>query len=151
MADVFGGHLRDFEFDVTVDEIDAGGERRLADAVRLTAGKTPHTDESLAYRLEAGGRSFCFTGDTGPGEDVGRFAQGVDVLLAECSVPEEDAMPTHLTPGQVAELARVALPGRLLLTHVYPQLDRSRLPQLVRDAGWPAAVHVVADGDRIEV
>jgi ribonuclease BN (tRNA processing enzyme) len=151
MADVFGGHLRDFGFDVTIDEVEAGAERWLTDVVRLATAKTPHTDESLAYRVEAGGRSFCYTGDTGPGDEVAGFAQGVDALLMECSLPEEHAMPTHLTPSQAARLARLALPRRLLLTHVYPQLDRAALPGLVHEAGWRGAVDVVADGDVIEV
>jgi ribonuclease BN (tRNA processing enzyme) len=151
MADVFGGHLREFDFDLEIDELAPGSERRLSDVVRLRAAKTPHTDESLAYRIEAGGRSFCYTGDTGAGEAVGTFAQGVDALLMECSLPDGQGMPTHLTPSQAAAMARIALPARLLLTHVYPQLDRSALAGLVGDAGWHAAVQVVADGDRIEI
>jgi ribonuclease BN (tRNA processing enzyme) len=128
-----------------------GDERRLNDDVRLRAGEDPHTDESLAYRIEADGRSFCYTGDTGFSEDVAAFAQGVDALLIECSVPDDEAMDTHLTPSQVAAMARIALPRRLLLTHVYPQLDRAALPALVRRGGWPAGVEVPADGDRLEL
>jgi hypothetical protein len=48
-------------------------------------------------------------------------------------------------------MARVALPRRLLVTHVYPQLRRDDVPQLVRDGGWPAEVHLVRDGEVIEV
>jgi ribonuclease BN (tRNA processing enzyme) len=151
LADAFGGHVRDPDFAVIIEEVASGVERRLNDGVRLRAAKTPHTDESLAYRIEADGRSFCYTGDTGMSEDVAAFAQGVDALLIECSVPDDEAMPIHLSPSEVAAMARIALPRRLLLTHVYPQLDRAALPALVRRGGWPAGVEVPADGARLEL
>jgi ribonuclease BN (tRNA processing enzyme) len=174
LGDVFGDHLREPEFELDVVELDpassdeggearggsrgggsrgagAAAERSLGDEVRLRAMRTPHTDASLAYRIEADGRSFCYTGDTGMSEAVAGFAQGVDALLIECSVPDDEAMSTHLTPSQVAAMARIALPRRLLVTHVYPQLDRRALPELVRLGGWPARVDVVADGDMCEL
>jgi ribonuclease BN (tRNA processing enzyme) len=151
LADAFGGHLRDPDFEFVIDEVEPGAVRRLNDGVRLRAAKTPHTAESLAYRIEADGRAFCYTGDTGMSEDVAAFAQAVDALLIECSVPDEQAMAIHLSPSQVAAMARIALPGRLLLTHVYPQLDRGNLHELVRRGGWLAGVEVPTDGARIEL
>jgi ribonuclease BN (tRNA processing enzyme) len=151
MADIFGGHLSEPGFDVVMHEINDAGELRLDATTRLLAASTPHTEESLAYRIETDARSFCYTGDTGPSLDIAVFAQGVDLLLIECSVPDDDAMDNHLTPSQVAEMARAALPRRLLLTHVYPQLHRDRLPDLVRAGGWQATVEVARDGATYEV
>jgi ribonuclease BN (tRNA processing enzyme) len=160
LGDVFGDHLSEPGFELDVIELDPpstdegdvlAAERRLGDEVRLAAVRTPHTDASLAYRIEADGRSFCYTGDTGMSEAVARFAQGVDALLIECAVPDDEAMPVHLTPSQVAAMARIALPRRLLVTHVYPHLDRRAVPELVRLGGWPARVDVVADGDMCEL
>jgi ribonuclease BN (tRNA processing enzyme) len=151
MADAFGDHLREPGFELEIVELSGGEELRLNDGVRLSCTRTPHTEQSLAYRLEAEGRSFCYTGDTGMSSDVAVFAQGVDALLIECSLPDEQPLPTHLTPGEVAAMARIALPRRLLVTHVYPQLDRTEVPELVRRGGWPARVEVAADGDRIVV
>jgi ribonuclease BN (tRNA processing enzyme) len=151
MADIFGDHLGDPGFDVHYEELEGGENRRLSDVVRLSAAPTRHTEGSLAYRVEADARSFCYTGDTGMSRDLAIFAQGVDTLLSECSLPDDEAMETHLTPHQVVEMARIALPKRLLLTHVYPQLDRASLPELVRRGGWPGTVGVVADGDRVEL
>jgi ribonuclease BN (tRNA processing enzyme) len=151
MAAVFGRHLTDPPFAIMVQEMEDDGELRLNDVVRIRARHTPHTENSLAWRVEADGRSFCYTGDTGMSESVAIFAQAADVLLIECSLPAEEKMEEHLTPGDVAQIARIALPRRLLVTHVYPQLDVYELPFLVRDGGWPAAVEVVKDGQRIEV
>jgi ribonuclease BN (tRNA processing enzyme) len=151
LARIFGTHVTDPGFEVNVEELRSGDELRLNGTVRVRAGKTKHTEESLAYRVEAESASFCYTGDTGPDGDVGIFAQGADVLLMECSVPDDEAMETHLSPSGVADMARIALPKRLLLTHVYPQLDRAVLPRLVQEAGWPGAVAVASDGEGFEI
>jgi ribonuclease BN (tRNA processing enzyme) len=75
----------------------------------------------------------------------------VDVLVAECSLPESLAWERHMTPAGIAALARAVAPGRLVLTHVYPQLDRNALPALVRGAGWDGEVMVADDGLTLEL
>jgi ribonuclease BN (tRNA processing enzyme) len=149
MADVFGTHLEEPGFEVRCEEMEGSEALRLADSVRLSTFATPHTEESLAYRIDADGRSFCYSGDTGMSSELAVFAQGVDTLLIECSLPDDEPMETHLTPRQVAEMARVALPKRLIVTHIYPQLDRAAVPDLVRQAGWPARVEIARDGQRM--
>jgi ribonuclease BN (tRNA processing enzyme) len=151
MAGVFGDHLTEPRFTVNVDEIAAGEERQLNDVVRLRAFKTPHTAESLAYRIDTASRSFCYTGDTGRSPELGSFAHGVDALLVECALPEDEHMPMHLTPSEVAELARIATPRRLLVTHVYPQLPRSSVPELIHAAGSPTSAEVLQDGAAFEI
>jgi ribonuclease BN (tRNA processing enzyme) len=151
MAKLFGDHISEPPFELRIHELDSGAEVRLNDVAEIRSQRTRHTDRSLAFRLEVSGRSFCYTGDTGYSDDVAKFAQAADVLLTECSLPDALAMDVHLTPSQVAAMARVALPRRLLVTHVYPQLDRAEVPLLVREGGWPAEVHVVRDGEKIEI
>lgn len=151
MADVFGDHLSEPPFELRIDEVEDGDERKLGDVARLRVRHTKHTDNSVAYRIEADGRSMCYTGDTGMSEDVAKFAQGVDVLLIECSLPDDQPMETHLTPQQVAAMARIALPKRLLLTHIYPQVDRPSLAEQVRLGGWPARVEIPSDGDSLTI
>jgi ribonuclease BN (tRNA processing enzyme) len=151
MADIFGGHLEEPGFEIHWQEIDGDHDMRLSDAVRLSATRTKHTDHSVAWRVEADGRSFCYTGDTGMDRELAIFAQSADTLLMECSLPDGESMPTHLTPTGVADMARIALPKRLLLTHIYPQLGRDAVGGLVREAGWPGRLEVAAEGDRIVV
>jgi ribonuclease BN (tRNA processing enzyme) len=79
------------------------------------------------------------------------FARAVDALLVECSLPDGEAIAMHLTPSQVAALARVAQPRRLLVTHVYPQLHRSHVPALVLAAGSPVHAEMLQDGARLEI
>ncbi len=151
LGDALGSFMLHPGVRLNVHELGGGHDAELAPGVRLCAYKTRHTDESVAYRVEAEGRAFGYTGDTGPDRDLARWLGGVDTLVTECSLPDDPAVDRHLTPRTVAELARMAAPRRLVLTHVYPQLDRRALPALVAAAGWTGDLVVAEDGSRFEV
>ncbi|MGH7506248.1 MAG: ribonuclease Z, partial [Longimicrobiales bacterium] len=51
LADALGDHVSDPGFDVELIEL-AHGEVALAGGTRLTVHRTPHTDDSIAYRIE---------------------------------------------------------------------------------------------------
>ncbi len=151
LADAFGSYILSPGVRLNVRELGHGHDVELAPAVTLRAHKTRHTDESVAYRVDAGDAALAYTGDTGPDHDLAHWLAGVDVLVTECSLPDALGFPEHLTPTGVAALARVAQPRRLVLTHVYPQLDRNALPALVREAGWEGEVRVAEDGMELQL
>ncbi|HEX7048701.1 MAG TPA: ribonuclease Z [Longimicrobiales bacterium] len=151
MADAFGESLRDPGFPVDRRELASGDVLTLEDGTRLGACATPHTGASIAYRIDAPEGALGYTGDTGESDALGAFFEGVDILLAECSLPDDLAIDPHLTPTRVAALARRARPERLLLTHIYPQLDPARIPNLIRAAGWPGYARPVRDGMRFDI
>jgi len=122
-AGVFGDGLLSLGFAISVQELLPGADVPLGDDVRLRSLKVPHTDESVAYSVERGGRRIVYTGDTGPSDELGRWAAGCDVLLAECSLPESMAIATHLTPAQCGALGAAARPDVLALTHFYPPVE----------------------------
>lgn len=147
LSDALGGYLTDPGFPVEIRELEPDAALELRDGVTLRTRKTPHTDESLAYRVDAPGGAAGWTGDTGPAPELGGFFEGVDLLLAECSLDEEEVGDNHLSPPRVAEIAASARPGRLLLTHVYPHFRSARdVPALVRAAGFAGRVELVRDG-----
>lgn len=107
-------------------------------------GEAASLSRSYAYRIEAGGRSIVFTGDTGWSENVVRLARGADLLVSEVidvaamervlrrapDLPPAVLLPMlahmaqdHLTPDQVGRLAAAAHVGRLVLTHLAPGND----------------------------
>jgi ribonuclease BN (tRNA processing enzyme) len=122
-AGVFGDGLLSLGFPISVRELAPGDATPLGDGVHLGCTKVPHTEESVAYSVEARGRRIIYTGDTGPDEALGTWAAGCDVLLAECSLPDSMAMATHLTPSQCGALGAAAQPGVLALTHFYPPVE----------------------------
>ena len=92
----------------------------------VTLARTAHPVECYAIRLDVGGRSLVYTGDTGPSEQVVDLARGADVLLAEAAHPPGLELPPelHLTGKEAGEHAAAAGVGRLLLTHIPAWVDQ---------------------------
>ena len=111
---IYGDTLRTPGFPFTVRELAPGERVDLGDGVTLEAHKVPHTAESVAYSVERGGARIVYTGDTAFDTAVAEWARGCDLLLCECSLPEQLAVATHLTPAQVGVMAEVAEPKRLV-------------------------------------
>jgi len=124
-AALFGDPVGQPEFPVRVREMAPADTVDLAPGVVLESRPVPHTAESIAYCVRGGGRRLVYTGDTGYDETLAAWesARGCDVLLAECSLPDEMAIATHLTPSRCAALAQALEPARLVLTHFYPPVD----------------------------
>lgn len=137
-------------FPVVIDEVAPGDARDLGGGVRLATRAVRHEPESVAFSVTHGGRRVVYTGDTAPDPTLGAWAAGADVLLTECSLPDDMAVPSHLSPSSVGELAAAADPALLVLSHLYPMMDRLDLPALV-GARWPGRVVVAHDGWSVEV
>jgi ribonuclease BN (tRNA processing enzyme) len=133
MKAVFGEDLLTHPFPITITELSPGDGRALADAVVLEAFKVPHTEESVAYSVRGRGRRVVVTGDTGFDPALGAWAEGCDVLVCECSLPDSMALPLHLTPRQCGALAAIARPKRLVLTHFYPPVEAEDIAGLVAE------------------
>jgi ribonuclease BN (tRNA processing enzyme) len=149
LAQGFGPWLLDPGFPLTIRELGGGEFMDLPDGPRLSARKVPHTDESVAYSLEHGGARLVYTGDTGFDETLGAWAHGCGVLLAECSLPAELAVATHLTPEQCGALAAIARPRLLALTHLYPPVEQLDLRGIVGSA-FDGDVAIAFDGWTID-
>lgn len=152
LASALGEHVTDPGFPLVVQEVAPGDEVRLGTELTVSVAKTPHTDESVAYRVHGTrGGAIGYTGDTGPSDTVAAFLRGVDVLIAECALPDDSAIPMHLSPSSLAALANAADPDRLVVTHVYPWLDARDVLGLVREAGWSGRLDRARDGLRLEL
>ncbi|MEX1096109.1 MAG: MBL fold metallo-hydrolase [Planctomycetales bacterium] len=104
--------------------------RPLPDRLAVAGGGTlthrplAHPGGSTGYRIDWPGRSLAYVTDTTAEPAHAEFLRGVDVLIHECYFPdgrEEWAKKTgHSCTTPVAELARAAGAGRLVLTHIDP-------------------------------
>lgn len=150
LADVFGAWVRAPGFALDVVELAPGSALLLPGNLEVSAHKVPHTEESVAYSVSREGARIVYTGDTGVGATLGPWATGCDVLLAECSLPEELAIPSHLTPAQVGALAAEALPGLLALTHFYPPVEAVDIRAVIRER-FEGKVALTTDGWKIEI
>lgn len=149
LADAFGDWVRSPGFPVTVVELPAGGTLDLGGAT-LAATKVPHTEESVAYSVTRGGRRLVYTGDTGYDPMLAEWARGADVLLCECSLPADMAIPEHLSPAECGALAAAALPKQLVLTHFYPPVERVDVRGMVA-SHYAGPISLAADGSTYEI
>jgi ribonuclease BN (tRNA processing enzyme) len=79
-----------------------------------------HSVPSLAYRFSGDGAVAVVSGDTSYCPAIVEHASGADLLVIECSFPDEHQVEGHLTPKLASQIAREAGCKRLLITHIYP-------------------------------
>jgi ribonuclease BN (tRNA processing enzyme) len=109
-----------------------GGSAQVGGAT-LTARRVDHLCEAYALRVDAGGRSLVYSGDTGPCTALVELTRGADVLLCEATWPhvsdqwEEPPPGVHLSGRQAGEHAAAAGVGKLLITHVPVWNDGDKL------------------------
>ena len=147
LAAALGGYIVDPGFPLEIVEIEPGRSRTLGQGLEVETISTPHTEESMAFRLESAGRSLVYSGDTGPAVDLGSFAAGSSLFVCECSLPDDLVGDNHLSPRTTARFASEAATELLLLTHVYPQFrDTADVVSLVRSAGFTGRTELAAEG-----
>lgn len=111
----------------------------------------PAMPQAVAYRVEAGGRTFVYTGDSGPSPRLERLARNADVLISE--IVDADRMAVliplgmqkpqpeltkaivagmrvnHLVPGEVGRMAAAANVKQVVLTHFVPSPEDETDPR----------------------
>jgi ribonuclease BN (tRNA processing enzyme) len=117
-ANVF--RKRDRGYHLTFAEVknERSGE---AGSCSYTPYKVQHVPdlEAFAFRVNVGGRTVAYTGDTALCEQLVPLADGADVLVCECSCWTETCGAIHMTPADVLALrARVTPETKFVLTHI---------------------------------
>jgi ribonuclease BN (tRNA processing enzyme) len=106
------------------------GRTELA-GVSVTTAPVNHNPESIAFRFESDGVSFVYSGDTDRSDDLVELSRTADLLLIECSFPDEMKVPGHLTPSEAAGIAAAAGVGHLVLTHLYPPMEDVDIAEVI--------------------
>ncbi len=129
--------------------LESPGKAVLPGEVELTTMPANHSGGALHLRLNAGGRSIVFSGDTGPSEALVELAEGADLLVCECALSMPSASVRHLWPGAVRKILAQAKPKYALLTHFYEEVDEREALVEARKSG--VRVDRAFDGQQIEV
>jgi len=146
----FGSKLLEAKFPIRVRMTMPGERVELGSDSTLSVAKTPHTQESLAVRIEIRGRALCYTGDTEYSEELAGFFSKADVLVSECSLRETREGVRHLSVRQAARLAARAEVAKLIVTHFYFEADGTELKsELERE--YSGEVIIGRDGLVVEV
>ena len=111
----------------------------------VTLAPAAHPVETYSIRLEAGGRTVVYSGDTGPTPELVINAKNADLLLCEATWTTAGPADLHMTAAEAGEHAHRADAGRLLLVHTTPF---SPPETLVEQAGqhYDRAIEIAAAG-----
>lgn len=153
LVTAYGEWLVPKQYDLQIEEL--RGEPIVShnpkvDEWRLETTPSEHSQPSYAYRLEAGGVSMVYSGDTDYSEEVARLASQCDLLILECSYPNDLDVPGHLTPRKATGMARLAGCKRLALVHLYPICTDYDLLSECRQT-YDGEVVVAEDGMTLEL
>jgi ribonuclease BN (tRNA processing enzyme) len=146
----FGAKLFALKFPLEVRMISPGENLELSTESKLSVAKTPHTQESLAVRIESNGNSICYTGDTDASDELPQFFSKTDLLVSECSFRERVEGVRHVSISDVARMAAQSEAKRLVVTHFYFETDEEELEQKLHQ-GYTGEVIIGKDGMMLEV
>lgn len=73
------------------------------------------------------GREIVYTSDTSFDESIASFTKNPDLLITECTFPDNQPQNDHLTPSSAAKLGSIVGAKRMLLGHLGPNIRNSDL------------------------
>ena len=132
---------------VNWNPVETGQWIQLASEVRASAFEVNHIGGAAGWRVETGGISVVFSGDTRYSDNLVEAAQGVDLLIHEALSTEDDQEGTdrrgHSTAAEAGRAAALAGAGQLILTHIDTPFHRDTQPLIEearREFGGPVSV-----------
>lgn len=119
LRQVFGNWLDADKYKLHLKEV--VNETINIGSLKISTIKPSHIKESVSYRFESSdGKSIVFSGDTAYCESIISLGLNADILVLECSFPDELRTDGHLSPSIAGEIATKSKCKKLILTHFYP-------------------------------
>ncbi len=151
LKDIYGAWLDPRSRVLEVTEWSDDQVLNLPNSGTVTPFRVNHPQDRLSkYALgyqftDAAGNLVVFSGDTGPCEALNKAARGADLLIVECSTPDELATSGHMHPSAVGALCADSQPRQVVLTHQYPAAAST---DLVAEVGkyYDGPVNQACDG-----
>ena len=112
---------------------------------KVSAIRSPHTkpDISLSLRVDGGGKSVVFSGDSGWNDELVKFSDGADLFLCECTYYESVHLKFHLNYPQLAANRDKFNVRRMVLTHLGREVLSRREDEIALEMGY--------DGMKVEI
>lgn len=110
------------------------GQASVLDTVTVRAIEVAHSKDDLAcaLRIDCGGKTIAYSGDTEWTDALIEASKGADLFVCECYAFDEE-VPGHMTYTKLLQRRSDLGCGRLVLTHMGPRM-LERLPSLEIDA-----------------
>jgi ribonuclease BN (tRNA processing enzyme) len=116
--------------------LEAGHSVRLG-KFKVSAIRSPHTkpDISLSLRIDGGGKSIVFSGDSGWNDELVALSDGADLFLCECTYFESAHLKFHLNYPLLAANRDKFNVRRMVLTHLGREV-LSREDEIALEMGY---------------
>lgn len=148
LSKAYRGWLIPKKYSLVIQEM-GEGKLKIGD-VRILASKPNHIPESVSFRFEENRRCVVFSGDTDFSGRLIDLAQDADLLVLECSFPNQMKVRGHLVPSEAGLVASLSHAKKLLLTHFYPPCDAQDILKTVRPL-YQGKVTLAKDGMEIKL
>jgi ribonuclease BN (tRNA processing enzyme) len=135
-------------FSLEVLELPPGSTTTVA-GIAVTSWEVRHPSGSppLALRLDFGGTTIAYTGDTAWTDDLIAVADGADLLIAEAYYLDK-SIPYHLRYADLADHDGDFTCGRIVLTHLSAEL-LARSDQLAYDVACDGLIIELPGHNRV--
>ncbi len=131
LAQAYGNWVIDSNYDIIIRELSQ--DQFNLTCAKISTRAMKHSKISIGYRIESiNNKSIVYSGDTDYCEEIVELAQNCDLLILECSFPDDQKMDGHLTPTLAATIAAEANCKHLVLTHFYPIIEHIDIISICR-------------------
>jgi ribonuclease BN (tRNA processing enzyme) len=115
-------------------------------SLTCTFHRTDHPVETLAVRIDGGGRALGYSADTGPAWSLAELGTDLDLVLCEATYTcDHEGTSHHMSGRQAGNQARAAGTRRLVVTHRWPSVSASAL-EVEATLAFGSPVEVAAIG-----
>jgi len=118
LGEVFGEWVQPPDSVLTRRYVDPGDSFAIG-GLMVSCERADHMESSLAYRLEAGGKSLVYCGDSAATDRLVDFAGGADLLICHTVGTIEEHGSNHMHPAAAGAVAAKAGVGTLIMSHIY--------------------------------
>ncbi len=131
LKEVYGHWVKAESFKLHIQEAPHGKRDLLG--ICFSTFPLQHTRSSIGLRFEYEGKVLAYSGDTDYCPELIEMGKAADLLVLECSFPNERKIQGHLTPSLAGKVAKEAQTKRLVLTHFYPPCDETDIISQCRE------------------
>ena len=135
-------------FDINISELKNSNVNINDIQIKTKEIKHSTTTKSIAYRIEHKNKVFVYTGDTECCNETIEIARNADVLLIECSLPDNKKAKGHLTPSSAGKIASIANVKKLILTHFYPEVLKTNIK---KECSKEFKGHIILAKDKMKI